>query len=385
MNQVLKRFGVNEEDLVDADKVRYPKAIPGRVAHIDADFMAYQASAETSDELTGVKPRKTVKEMCERTERGLEHLMRLCAAETYLAHITPTGSDKGGRDDQAVTLPYQGNRKDRERPEFLDAVRHFIGESLPSMVHLDQEADDGMAQANYKARDDGTGELSVIVSKDKDLRMVPGLHWCFDREVVVCVGDSFGSIWIDTKKTAKIMKGWGTLFFWAQLLMGDTADNIKGLPAITYGSLWKLGKPPTTLAKLLKRLKAETKRPRIEALEFQIRLESEKLKPVGLVMAADLLAGCMNDKECYDLVRGLFLDLQKSPNFDYIHHQTQQPVTPTQAMFGDMQLLWMRRSKNKRDVLAWINEWRDPRPAAEMKKRIAGTGILSKKKKEAKP
>ena len=35
----------------------YPSPVPGRVAHIDADFMCYQVSAETRDELDGIKSR----------------------------------------------------------------------------------------------------------------------------------------------------------------------------------------------------------------------------------------------------------------------------------------------------------------------------------------
>lgn len=356
MNQVLKRFGVDEADLIDADKVRYPKVVAGRVAHVDADFMAYQASAESSDEMSGVKPRKSVEAMCARAKRGIEHLMRLCAAETFVAHITPSGSDKGGRDGQAVTLPYQGNRKDRDRPEHLDAVRHFIGTELPSVVHLHQEADDGMAQANYEAIEAGTGELSVIVSKDKDLRMVPGLHWCFDKEFVVCVGDSFGEIWIDESKTAKTMKGWGTKFFWAQLLMGDTADNIRGLPEITHGSLWANNQSPKAVETIARKMAAATKPADKERLEKLLELECAKTKKVGAVLAEKLLKPCMNDKACFTLIRQLFLDLGNSDRYEFVHHATQKPVSPTVAMFGDMLLLWMRRSSDPRDVLAWLKE-----------------------------
>ena len=168
MTDVLARFGVDRDNLpVDVKpEARYPDVVEGRVAHIDADFMAYQAAADRRDELDGTKPRKTVPEKCERAKRGLTHLMRCAGASSYLAHITPSGSTKGGRDAFAVTLPYQGNRLDRERPEHLDQVRAYIS-TLSCKVHLDQEADDGMAQANYQAIASGVGNLSVIVSKDR--------------------------------------------------------------------------------------------------------------------------------------------------------------------------------------------------------------------------
>lgn len=349
------QFGLTEEEvLAETVEASYPKVVAGRVAHIDADFMTYQAAAETADELSGVKPRKTAEEMCARAQRGLEHQMRLCAAETYIAHITPSGSDKGGRNAQAVTLPYQGNRADRVRPEHLDAVRYYIGSVLPNVVHLDQEADDGMAQANYGAVAEGRGELSVIVSKDKDLRMVPGLHWDFDTEQVICVGDTFGYIWIDTKGSAKKLLGWGTKFFWAQLLMGDTADNIKGLPFATYGALWSINRAPRSLTKVMDKANRVKKREDLERYKVLLDVERQKLKACGAVMASDLLADCNNDKECYARVRMLFQALTDHPVYTFVHHATQQPVTPTVAMFGDMQLLWMRRNKDPRDVLAWL-------------------------------
>ena len=116
---------------------------------------------------------------------------------------------------------------------------------------------------------------------------------------------------------SKKLRGWGTKFFWAQLLMGDMADNIRGLPFVVKG--------PT-------------------------------LKTIGLVGAFNMLEPCTNDKECFTLIRELFVKLGEHPGYDFVHHATQLPATATQAMFGDMQTLWMRRTKDPRDVLAWLKE-----------------------------
>ncbi len=358
MTDPLKRFGVDRDNLpvnVPATKP-YPVPVVGRIAHIDADFMAYQAAADRKDELDGTKPRKTVQEKCEKAKRGLEHLMRAVGATNYIAHITPSGSTKGDRDVYAVTLPYQGNRLDRERPEHLDQIRAYIS-TLSCKVHLDQEADDGMAQANYQALQSGCSNLSVIVSKDKDLRMVPGLHYDFDTEAVVAVGDPFGWLWIDTSKSSKTLKGWGTKFFWAQCLMGDTADNIRGLPFITYRALDALGKAPTTLNKLNQRLQSVGDKNRRTLLN-QIEVEGLKIKKVGAIMANDLLADCNNDAECFKRVRALFKDSSAAFPDDFIHHGLRTRVTGTQALFGDMLLLWMRRTPEPQDVLNWLKEER---------------------------
>ncbi len=357
---IAKHFGLKNMEVVQPVGPSYPKQVAGRVAHIDADFMSYQAAAETNDELTGAKPRKTLDEMCARAKRGLVHLMRLTASSHYIAHITPSGSNKGGRNEQAVTLPYQGNRADRTRPEHLDAVRFFIGTECPSMVHLDQEADDGMAQCNYDALRSGNPTLSIIVSKDKDLRMVPGLHWCFDTETVVCVGDSFGQIWIDDTKSSKTLKGWGTKFFWAQCLMGDAADNIQGLPCISQAAMYDYGVETASFKKLVDAMLASKGTKRFAVRLAAMEAAGKATKTVGAIMTHRLLNNAKNDKECYDIVRGLFHRMDAA--FDgvrtFIDYRTQMPCTATRALFGDMLLLWMRRNKDPRDVLAWLKEER---------------------------
>jgi len=355
---ILARFGVNPDDLpVDVKpETVYLDVVKGRVAHIDADFMAYQAAADRRDELDGTKPRKTVSEKCERASRGLTHLMKCCGAESYIAHITPSGSDKGGRSVLAVTLPYQGNRADRERPEHLDQVRSYIS-TLPSQIHLDQEADDGMAQANYEAVASGTQHLSVIVSKDKDLRMVPGLHWDFDTEKLVNVVDPFGHLWLQpTKGGSNTLKGWGTIYFWAQCLMGDTADNIRGLPEITKGALADRNKVDTQLQKLYTQHDKAMTLAREEELLDMIIVSRSRTRKVGPMLAYDLLMDCRSDKECFELVRALFKDLDENSDYEFIDHKSQETCTGTQALFGDMLLLWMRRKKDPMDVLHWLKE-----------------------------
>ncbi len=287
------------------EEVVYPDPVQGRVAQIDADFMSYQVSAETRDELDGIKPRRTLDEMKRNAQSGLEHLMQHAAATSYVAHLTPSGSDKGGRAEQVTNKEYQGNRKDKAKPEHLETIRTYIAEHLNGMVHLHQEADDGMATANYRAVDPN---LSVIVSKDKDLRMVSGLHYDFDTGTVVDVDDPFGLIWVDrSKKTAKVL-GWGTAFFWAQMLMGDTADNIQGLPCGPDG------------------------------------------KKVGPIKAYEYLKDCTSDWQCFQVVKYLWAE----STHEYTHWKTGEPVTWKQALLGDAQALWMRSTLDKNDVIKWM-------------------------------
>jgi len=314
LTAVLKSLGIDPASLSGQTREsEYPTPVKGRVANIDADFIAYQVACETRDELDGIKPRRTLEDMKKQVKSIALHHQRTVGATEYVLFITPPGSTKGGRADYAVTKPYQGNRAEKTPPEHLDTIRAYMGEELPSVVSLDQEADDALAQANYLAIQAGTPELSVLVSQDKDLNMVPGYYYDFINKEVSSLDNSFG--WIElyrpdkkpgakTKPAAKII-GRGTKYFWAQTLMGDTADNIAGLPST---------------------------------------FEDNKVKKVGTVAAFNYLADCTSDLECYDVVRKLY----RQSKHEWVAWDTQQPVTWAQALYGDMHLLWMRRSPEDR-------------------------------------
>lgn len=275
----------------------------------------------TRDELDGIKPRKSFEDMQNNAREAAEHLMRLTGSTSYYCHLTPSASTKGNRPQQAIQKEYQSGRKGRDKPEFLDAIRNFIASELNGVVHLDQEADDGMAQANYTALESRyvhENWNSVIVSRDKDLRMVPGLHWDFDNETLLFVNDKFGEIYLDDTKKTKVLKGWGTKFFWAQTLMGDSADSIPGIPG---------------------------------------RARDGKLKKMGAVGTYAFLQGMTDDKSCFKAIKNEWVKLEKEGVHEFTHWRTGEKVSATQALLGDMQLLWMRRNKNPLDVVEWIKEF----------------------------
>ncbi len=332
MTTVIEQFGLAGIEIPALfDEPSYPEPVQGRVAHIDADFIAYQTSAESKEELDGTKPRKSLEDMQNSAREAVNHLMRMSGATSYVCHLTAPSSTKGGRYEQAVQREYQGGRADKAKPENLAALRKFIAHNLNGAVHLDQEADDGLAQANYGAmgKDGSWGDsnLSVIVSQDKDLRMVPGLHYDFDTKAVFCVCDKFGSIWIDDSGSAKKLKGWGTKFFWAQTLMGDTADNIRGIPAVPARMI------PGTKGKTL-----------------------TGGKPCGPVLTYELLKDVQSDKDAFALIKSLWTAVEAELGYTFRHWETAEPVTATQALLADMRLLWMRRDKNPDDVLVWLKE-----------------------------
>lgn len=346
MNDVLAQFGVAADAVAPAFKTVRQK-VASRTLHIDGDFIAYQIAADTRDELDGIRPRRDLQYKLGQIDDIGTELMEKAGAGRYVFHVTPGGSTKGGRPDQVVQKEYQANRLGRDKPEHLDAIRAAIGGGIElrygsGLPHLDQEADDGLTQAALLGPD------HIILSRDKDLRMASGLHFDADTEEIIEV-DGFGSIYIDDSKSSKKLVGYGTKFFWAQCLMGDTADNIAGLPLMSGKDSQRGNKDYAGDCKIMD---GTWEVP--EVMRNKVKAKWSKTKAVGPVAAFKLLDGCHSDKECYQRVKECFENVAAINGYQFTHWKTGAAVTPTQALFGDMQALWMRRNKDPMDVLAWL-------------------------------
>jgi 5'-3' exonuclease len=104
---------------------------------------------------------------------------------------------------------YKANRKDTPKPVLYEEIRQYMIEHMGAEEIHGQEADDelGIQQC----------EDTVICTIDKDLLMIEGQHynWRKPDQGVVTVTREEGLHW-----------------FYQQLLMGDSVDNIPGLKGI---------------------------------------------------------------------------------------------------------------------------------------------------------
>lgn len=199
----------NEVGAANAIEPQGVPVVKGRRVHIDADMLAYQCGG--NDETDVATSRRILKSK-------IDLFKDAAGAESILLHMTASGSTKGHRAVIAYTKPYQGQRKGR-RPKNWQYLRDYMADGLagPIKQWYDREADDGFGFISEQCPGD------VIATRDKDMRMLPGLHLNWDiYELVEVRPDVFG-----VEHGGKL---YGNRWFWTQMLWGDAADNIPGLP-----------------------------------------------------------------------------------------------------------------------------------------------------------
>jgi len=135
----------------------------------------------------------------------------------------------------AKDKPYKGNRK-QDKPFHRDNVRAYMLEKYECVVANGMEADDMLAVYQTQAPPLST----IICTRDKDLRMVEGMHfgWPCGRQPQFGPArvDKLGELQLNGNK----LTGTGSKFFYSQVLTGDTTDNYGGLPRCGPAKSFKL-------------------------------------------------------------------------------------------------------------------------------------------------
>ncbi len=199
---------------------------PKRVVHIDGDYLAYFAAG--GDEM----PVGTARHVC--ADR-IEAFRELSGSGTATVHLTLSGSNKGERALAATVKPYQGHRTGK-KPKNWAAMRDFLENAsyvrYTRKTWKDREADDGIAHASFSSPD--PVRFVAIASKDKDMRMLAGRHLDWDTYIETLVpADAYevtNELIVDPDDGEPLI--FGHKWFWMQMLMGDTADHIPGLPRL---------------------------------------------------------------------------------------------------------------------------------------------------------
>ncbi|UAW09953.1 5'-3' exonuclease [Acinetobacter phage APK86] len=224
MNNILSRFGVTSDSISKVDT--YKAGHQGDVLLHDGDSDCYYVCTQY----------RKMQTILNNFEIAIQEKMFLTGATTARVHLTPTGCAKNGRHLLNTVKPYQGNREGKQKPANLEELRNIAPDyfkdhpTIKVFSHYDIEADDALMIDHYHYQN------GILVSADKDLQISPHKSYNMDegKFETLLKGDRFG--WIAKKewltpslKPASKIVGKGTRFFLAQMIMGDVADNVKGL------------------------------------------------------------------------------------------------------------------------------------------------------------
>lgn len=276
--------------------------IQGRVLVVDGDGLAYYCAGNDDTTIGEARSRATDK---------VRSAMQAVGAESALIVLTGRSSHKGHRYAIARRVPYQSKRSG-ERPKNWQAMREWLESptsdaAWKSTIVYEAEADDVLAFYAETEKD------CVIYSDDKDMRMLPGLHldWRTHRQTIVKRGE-----WAVVTDDEVYGRKW----FWLQVLQGDSADSIPGLPHFKDG-VYTAG----------------------------IKRGQEKLSKVGPATAAKILANVHSDM-------GAMLEVQRLYQGTYgdrwLVELAEQGI-----------LLWLRRDSNSH----WGDVFLDGAPFAPLR------------------
>lgn len=299
------------EDAAKSESIERP-VDPNLVLQLDADFACYEC-AHTDE---------SVNQNLKNLKKRIEMLGKQAGAGHVNVHVTL--GLKGGRTEMATEKPYQENRAgaNMERKarvhELRVALVNWEDPYITTVASTLQEADDALAQYQCLRMIEHGPESSAIMSGDKDLWMVPGRH-CDPKSGRFWTVSGFGKTeYRDVGNVELKLVGEGTSWFWHQMLMGDTADNIAGLPQLT-GRLMDVYAP----------LKSKSKTPR-------------KAAQCGEKKAVVVLKGLNNDSLCARAVLACYQD----------HYGKSKGL---EMMVESSFLLWMRKTSSLYGCVQFLN------------------------------
>ena len=171
-------------------------------ALLDADIFLYEMGSATDDE--GYPLAWPLVQA--RLDARIEQILEAVEAETWQGYITGQGNF---RESISTIKDYKGNRDRGTRPFWHQAVHSYLVNDRSVIVCHGLEADDQISMDH--------GEGTIICSRDKDLKQVPGWHY------------SWPSWKQEEQRPYYITETDGLRFFYKQLLTGDATDNILGL------------------------------------------------------------------------------------------------------------------------------------------------------------
>lgn len=164
----------------------------------------------------------------------VQKICQAAKANSYVVYLTGGGNF---RDGLATIQGYKHNRKDKEKPALYEHIRWYLQAHHGAKMIEGMEADDALSIVYTRAFKGEPVNVSkdpsktvmkypeecIICAIDKDLRTVPGTQVNFNNKIVEADG---------RYKRVVVTEEDADRNFYKQLLMGDSADNILGIPRV---------------------------------------------------------------------------------------------------------------------------------------------------------
>lgn len=209
--------------------------VQGRVLLVDGDAACYVCAG--GDDTSPAQARINLIQRIARAKAA-------AGAESVIVLVTCRTSHKGHRYAVSRVKEYQGQRKSGRRPKNWEFLRQLLEfgtyTDWPIEITRVAEADDLFSQHSHRRG----WENVVHHAQDKDMRMIPGYHLTWDDFHLFAVKP-------DTWELVRNDKVYGRKWFWLQMLHGDTADYVPGLPKMTREDGKQMLCGEKTAAKLL--------------------------------------------------------------------------------------------------------------------------------------
>lgn len=174
------------------------------LALIDADIVCYRVGFTTENEEFHIAKY--------RVDEMLDNVLIETVATEFKLYLSDS---KENNFRYQICPDYKANRT-QPKPKWHEQIKEYLVIKWGAEFSYGMEADDSLGIAQTRHSDHfGMYDDSVIASIDKDLRQIPGNHYNFVK-----------------KEKFFVTEREGLRYFYAQILIGDVSDNIKGCKGI---------------------------------------------------------------------------------------------------------------------------------------------------------
>jgi hypothetical protein len=171
------------------------------------------------------------------------HFHKVFSKEEARQGLPPTEYIPNYRFMAAVTKPYK--ERGSVKPFHYHNLTAYILSEFNIKIVPGLEADDAICIDQWSQRNEE--RATIICTRDKDLRMCPGMHYGWECGRQEGFGPRMVTELGSLKMSGNKLRGEGMLFFFAQMITGDVVDSIPGLKGCGPAKAYQLLAECTTI------------------------------------------------------------------------------------------------------------------------------------------